>query len=912
MTSLTVPELLRRWEQARAGGQDLTATELCRDCPELLDEVSRTLDERRAREAVPATIAPLSQTLVEPPAGRALGETLPPTQTSPTHEATPATLPPSLAPPACATGRSGLPGYEILSELGRGGMGVVYKARQVKLNRVVALKMILGGEHAGGEGYERFRREAEAIAKLQHPNVVQIHEIGEDNGVPFFSLEFCPGGTLSGQMNGAAWEPRRATELMATLARAVHAAHERQVVHRDLKPGNVLLGADGTPKVTDFGLAKRLDEQGPTQAGQIMGTPSYMSPEQASGALDVGPASDVYALCAILYELLTGQPPFVGKTVYETLEQVCGADPAPPRRLQPRTPRDLETVCLKGLSKDPSRRYASAAALADDLGRFLAGEPIAARPVGRGERMWRWCRRHPWKAGAVASLVALLVVGCVAGVWVARERGLRRQQLEAAAQEQKERHAHVDEALDDALARVSERKWAEADQFVRRARSLCDAGAVDGDHSERVEELERAVRAVLKLEDARVQRCGMPNCIFNYDQAPPDGPFRALGIDVLRLPPEEAARRIRQSVVADELVAALDDWCWVLHQWDVERKGQIRRLRDVARLADPDPGRNRLREALTGGDAELERVALSLLPTALDNRPSPTYLILLANSLARVGRSDEAVGLLEKADLRFAANFWINLRLAELHKDAQRWDRALAYYRVTRALHPNNSVVLWSLAAVCTHVGDDAAAEFYFRQTAELRPQDPYAMHAQAGYYYERDPKKAIALYEGALKLDPEYLPSMLNLGALLCAHGDRERGVKLLEHGLDLARRPLRERPDDPAHKANLSLALQMLGAQRRNAKRFDEALALYREAVEASEGPARDHPRDARFRSAYVGSQIGLGRVQMLAGKTAEAKATFSRLLAQAEARAKAGDKESAELAEFVRQQLAMPGKK
>src|SRR5439155_9655561 len=195
-----------------------------------------------------------------------------------------------------------------------------------------------------------------------------------------------------------------------------------------------------------------------------------------------------------------------------------------------------------------------------------------------------------------------------------------------------------------------------------------------------------------------------------------------LGIDVLSLPPQEAARRIDGSLVRDELVAALDDWCWVLHQWDERRKGQIQRLRDVARLADPDPGRNQLREALTGSDAELDRVATELLPTALEGRPSATYLILLANSLARVGKEDEAVALLEEADLRFPANFWINLRLAELHADAHRYDRALAYYRVTRALHPDNPIVLWSLAAVCAHVKDRAAAEHFFRQTIALRP----------------------------------------------------------------------------------------------------------------------------------------------------------------------------------------------
>jgi tetratricopeptide (TPR) repeat protein/tRNA A-37 threonylcarbamoyl transferase component Bud32 len=306
-----------------------------------------------------------------------------------------------------------IPGYEILDELGRGGMGVVYKARHVKLNRIVALKMISPGKDAGPESVARFRNEVEALARLQHPNIVVVYEVGEDAGKPFFSLEFCPGGNLDQQLGGSPLAPRPAALLARTVARAMQAAHQAHVIHRDLKPGNILLLADGTPKITDFGLAKKLDDQGPaaTRTGAVMGTPSYMAPEQAHGKTVIGPAADVYALGAILYEMLTGRPPFKAATVLDTVMQVLHDEAVPVRRLQPVVPRDLETICHHCLHKDPGKRYASAEELADDLNRFLAGEPIRARPVSSMERLVKWTGRNRGTAAA-------LVIAVVAVVWL--------------------------------------------------------------------------------------------------------------------------------------------------------------------------------------------------------------------------------------------------------------------------------------------------------------------------------------------------------------------------------------------------------------------------------------------------------------------------------------------------------------
>ncbi len=325
---------------------------------------------------------------------------------------------------APAAGLPDVPGYEITGVLGRGGMGVVYKAWQTSLKRPVALKMVLAGALAGEEQLARFKAEAEAAASLQHPNIVSIYEIAEYQGLPYFSLEYVGGGSLAARLSGGPLPAEEAAGLVETLARAVQAAHERGIVHRDLKPANVLLAggaeaalADCVAKITDFGLAKRLDvESGHTRSGAVMGTPSYMAPEQAAGlAHEAGPPADVYALGAVLYECLTGRPPFRAASTLETVRQVLQDEPVPPRRLQPRTPRDLETVCLKCLRKEPARRYASATALADDLRRFRKGEPILARPVGLPERAWKWARRRPAAAALVAvSLLALL--GAVAGV----------------------------------------------------------------------------------------------------------------------------------------------------------------------------------------------------------------------------------------------------------------------------------------------------------------------------------------------------------------------------------------------------------------------------------------------------------------------------------------------------------------
>ncbi|MFO0844465.1 MAG: serine/threonine-protein kinase [Gemmataceae bacterium] len=330
-------------------------------------------------------------------------------------------------------------GYELLGELGRGGMGVVYKARQKSLDRLVAIKVVLHGVGARPEQLVRFRQEAELLARLTHPNVVQVFEAGAHAGHGYLVMEFIDGPSLAQHVGGQPQPPASAARLVESLARAVDHANRQGVIHRDIKPSNVLLTSAGVPKLTDFGLAKSLQagDNGMTATGDVLGTPAYMAPEQARGqARQVGPATDVYGLGATLYELLTGRPPFEGATPLDVLLKVTSDDPSSVRSARPEVPADLETVCLKCLHKDPDKRYATAEALAEDLHRFLAGRPIAARPAGVAEKTWRWARRHPGVAGLLLAIFLSLSTGLAAStslaVWALRsEEASERRREEA-------------------------------------------------------------------------------------------------------------------------------------------------------------------------------------------------------------------------------------------------------------------------------------------------------------------------------------------------------------------------------------------------------------------------------------------------------------------------------------------------
>jgi serine/threonine protein kinase len=448
--------------------RDATArhVEGCASCREQLARLTATPDTEAWRRAsrppsgsqdeegvvwrlkrMPAWLAPAEVLLVAGPADRSH------------HGAT-------RRPAGAGCEKPAVPGYEIVGELGRGGMGVVYQARQLGLRRTVALKMVLAGIKGGAKDLARFRAEAAAIARLQHPNIVQIHDVGEAAGRPYLVLEFVAGGSLAQRLQGTPQPVRPAAQMIETLARAVHAAHASGVIHRDLKPANILLQAPGvrapgggetpspapdasplissclTPKITDFGLAKCAsgdgegpDFRGATVTGELLGTPNYMAPEQAMVPRQpVGPAADVYALGAILYELLTGRPPFTGETPLATVLQVLHNEPVSVTSLRPNVPRDLETICLKCLRKDPRKRYGSALELAEDVQCFLRDQPIRARPATAAERLWRWVRSHPLPAGLLAAGLLAPVVALIA-LSLLSARLVRSSALESAAQQ---------------------------------------------------------------------------------------------------------------------------------------------------------------------------------------------------------------------------------------------------------------------------------------------------------------------------------------------------------------------------------------------------------------------------------------------------------------------------------------------
>jgi len=395
--NVRISELLLRWQEARQQGHILSVTELCRDDPQLTEAVQRAIDSIHAME----TLLGIDEHGVLQPHTADAGQ----------NDSAPFPTPQ-------------IPGYEIVQQLGYGAMGVVYRVRQLNLSRFVAMKM-LNSEHCPEHHISRFRTEAESVAQLQHPHIVQIYDVGEVAGRPFYTMELMGGGTLSEKLDHARLSPCEAATLIGILAGAVHAAHLRDIVHRDLKPANVLLTADDTVKIADFGLAKRLDsDSSHTKTGVILGTPCYMAPEQANAASEqIGPAVDIYALGAILYEMLVGEPPFKATTALESMRRLTTEDAAFPTDMRTKIPKGLQAICLKCLEKSPQRRYATAAALADDLQQFLAGRPILARPTSAFGRLVKWSRRHPELA--IVSLAAC-VLGMALIVSMATQRWQQR------------------------------------------------------------------------------------------------------------------------------------------------------------------------------------------------------------------------------------------------------------------------------------------------------------------------------------------------------------------------------------------------------------------------------------------------------------------------------------------------------
>ncbi len=605
-------------------------------------------------------------------------------------------------------------GYEVESVLGYGGMGVVYRARHLKLKRTVALKMLLSGAYASPQELARFVREAEAVAGLDHPHIVQVHDVGDLNGRPFFTMEFIEGGNLAQALAHVPQAALYSAQLVANLGAAVEFAHRRGIVHRDLKPANILLTGEGTPKIADFGLARHLDA-GPelTRSGARVGTPSYMAPEQALGrAGTIGPAADVYALGAILYEMLTGRPPFRAETAVETERQVIAEEPVPPARLNSKVPRDLETICLKCLNKDPQRRYASAAALADDLRCYAEGRPILARPLGWGGRAWRWARRKPAAAALVATALAFVVLTIGGGMWQLEQQAERR--AERARLEGRASQA-LEAALEQAAAFRKQGRWPEVRAALEGAASLSDTSA-PAEVRDRVHEARADADMVLELEEIRLGlsegKIDQETHSLSADRAYAEA-FRKYGIVLAAPESSEAAERIRNSAIRETLLAFLYDWLyWVS---DANRD----QLRALLHLADDDAWRREFCEALAVNDVEKLRW-LARAKEALAQ--PPVVLSGLAGLLLDGDNTMKALALLREAQERHPEDFWINYLLGKFWVRAHAAE-AVGYCRAAVAIRPNSDQAYALLGKALRGVGDSDGASVAFRKALALNPK---------------------------------------------------------------------------------------------------------------------------------------------------------------------------------------------
>ncbi len=677
--------------------------------------------------------------------------------------------------------------YEILGVLGRGAVGVVYKARQMGLNRLVALKMLLAGSHAGQRELIRFRTEAEAVARLRHPNIVQVYEVGEHDALPFFSLEFVEGGSLHQKMGGKPLPPREAAEMVEALARAMHYAHERNIIHRDLKPANILITSDGVPKITDFGLAKRLeqnDESSKTRTGTLMGTPSYMSPEQAAGrTYDIGPLSDQYALGAILYELLTGRPPFLGATLLETIQQVRTQEPVRPTLLQATTPHDLEVICLKCLQKEQSKRYANAKEMADDLRRFLNGEPIRARPVSLMERSWRWCRRNRRLAALYAAVSVLLFMLAMSGV-LHGFRHLREQQAVTRVRDRAEERMN----LATTAIFVGDVRTAKA--LLQRSDPLLDSAFDLSEQRDRWSKLEESIDNYGEFKDL------LDKALFAY-----------LG---LKSSPEQTNQQREQGRdYCRQLLALYDAIEHKQTPWPELNAEQKKLFNDsvfdmflVSALIEGDlaqkAGPVQQRQAAQQGLDWLKR-AEEILPEMRTMRTFYTHRGGFHKTLEHWEQGDADVNKAESITPSSAIDhFWHGYAehvrgegarsRGELAKAREHYRQEIVEYAALLQQHPDHFWGWLSWAIAKTQLGDLQDALIGFTKCIQLRPDFSWPYNNRATTHLRlKQYDQAIRDYTAALERDPNYFSARSDRAAAYLKRDNVDQALQdcnqVLEH---------------------------------------------------------------------------------------------------------------------------------
>jgi tetratricopeptide (TPR) repeat protein/predicted Ser/Thr protein kinase len=746
-----------------------------------------------------------------------------------------------------------VPGYEVLRELGHGGMGVVYEARQLFPPRTVALKMLRADAVGGDEGQERFRREVEAVARLQHPNIVQLYEYAEHDGRPSFAMEFVDGGSLDRQLKDRPLPPDQAARLVATLARAVHHAHQQGVVHRDLKPANVLVAADGTPKIADFGLARRLDQPLLSVSGAaIIGTPAYMAPEQATAqARAIGPTTDVYGLGAILYETLTCRPPFQGVTALDVLQQVVAQEPTPPRQLNSAVPRDLETVCLKCLRKETHGRYSSALALAEDVERYLRGEPVWARPVGPVGRLARWCRRRPVTAGLLIALVGVFLIGSGGVFWQWRR-------AEAGRRESDESLRAAVRAVDDALNEVSESELLDLPNTQPLRRRLLQTALPYYQSFVRQRGQDPALRVELAQAHQRmaailVETGARAEARAEFEQA------RDLFEQVLRGDPGNPEARRQLAVTYRSLGSLL--------QTAGDTNGALTSLGLARQLQEPllteDPGNAERR-----GDLARTYEALGLLNRMLGRQGDAVALLKEAVRLW-----DEVVGQVPASTAARSALaagcHHLALQLSEMDAPGD----AIAAYRRAVALQQQ---LLRENPTAPRFRGDLAGTLVSLGRL--LEPQGDTDGARQA-YEEARDHGKWLVEFNPSV---PQYQADLATayhyLGMLHRAKKQPREAREALEEAVKIRRR-LAGQPGAAPYRKDLAASLMGLALLLAEDGQRDQAMTVFEEAARDLDDLSRRSPEMLPFRRDFVASTVGIAGMQFLAGKHAGALASFRR---------------------------------